>query len=137
MIAATLLVVSWDVNADTLRPADASTESATQQRREARGWLELDIEQRAYRDRPPKLDLQQRRQLDALERSQRVDLRAAQQRHQRTLEQSQRERRLSPPGNLGAPTLPMRDNAADIRRRAERHRLDIRSQQDAMSFRRR
>ena len=124
--------------AETSQPAADAADRAALQRREARGWLELDVDQRAYRDRVSPLDLKQQRRLETIERSQRIDLRAMQQRNQRDLERVERQRRLrQTPGSIRTPTIPARDNAADIRLRAERHRLNIRSQQDALPFKRR
>lgn len=103
----------------------------------ARGWLELAQDQRSYRDRTGPLDLKQERQLEVIERSQRLDLRALQQRDARELERAERAQRLAPPGALNSTRVPARDAAADIRRRAERHRSNIRRQQQGLPFHRR
>jgi hypothetical protein len=110
--------------------------SAQQSRSDARGWLQLDLDQRAYRERVEPLDLQQQRRLEVIEREQRLDLRALQQRDARELEQAARQRRLAPDHDLGV-AIPRRDAAADIRRRAERHRDNIRREQLWLPFSRR
>jgi hypothetical protein len=109
---------------------------AAQERRAARGWIELEQEQRAYRNRLGSLDLKRQRQLETLERSQQLDLRALQQRDARAIDRVERQQRIIPQANLNAYRRPARDAAADIRQRAERHRVKIRGQQDGRSFRR-
>lgn len=116
---------------------NASPLAATQERRAARGWLELEQDQRAYRSRVAPLDLKQQRQLETIERSQRLDLRAIQQRDAREVDRRERQQRLQPRSNLDAHSVPRRDAAADSRRRAERHRATIRSQQQGLPFSRR
>ncbi len=115
------------------RSTNAGALEARQERHAARGWLELEQEQRAYRDRVEPLDLQQQRELEIIERSQQLDLRRLQQRNVRDLDRLERQRRLRPPSK--AYNVPKRDAAADIRRRAERHRSMIRSQQRGLPFR--
>lgn len=115
----------------------ASALGATQERRTARGWIELEQDQRAYRNRVAPLDLKQQRQLETIERSQQLDLRALQQHNTRAINRAEHQQRIAPQTNLGADSVPARDAAADIRRRAERHRFNIRSQQDGIPFQRR
>lgn len=110
---------------------------ARQTRDAARGWLILEGYQRTYRDRVGPLGLKQRRQLDSIERSQQLDLRAVQQRNARQVESAERTQRLAPSSSLGVPLIPKSDAAADIRRRIERHRYNIRSQQGRLPFHRR
>lgn len=109
---------------------DAPALSATQERSDARGWLELEQEQRAYRDRVAPLDLKQQRQLEIIERSQRLDLRRIQQRDTREIERLERQQRLRSPTARDAYSLPRRGAAADIQRRAEQRRARIRNQQE-------
>ncbi|MCF7978817.1 MAG: hypothetical protein K9L82_12520 [Chromatiaceae bacterium] len=115
----------------------ANALGATQERRAARGWIELEQDQRAYRHRVAPLDLKQQRQLETIERSQQLDLRALQQRNTRAINRAEHQQRIAPQTNLGADRGPARDTAADIRRRAERHRFNLRSQQEGLPFRRR
>ncbi|MBK5939993.1 hypothetical protein CCR96_12235 [Halochromatium roseum] len=122
--------------------AQVSSDSAnalgsTQERHAARGWIELEQNQRAYRNRVAPLDLKQQRQLETIERSQQLDLRALQQRNARAIDRAEHQQRIAPQTNLGADRVPARDAAADIRRRAERHRVNIRGQQEGLPFRRR
>ncbi len=108
--------------------------SGAEKRREARGWIELEQDQRAYRSKVEPLDLQQQRELEVIERSQALDLRALQQRDVRELERVERQQRLTPSSNLDRGRIQTRDAAADIRRRAERHRSNIRLQQEGLPF---
>lgn len=131
-----LIVLGIPAEADEPRPSgNASALEAGQERRAARGWLELEQDQRAYRDRVAPLDLKEQRQLEVIERSQQLGLRRLQQRNARQRDKLERQRRVTPPGNLDAYNVPKRDAAADIRRRAERHRSMIRSQQQGLPFR--
>lgn len=116
---------------------DPAAAGAHQRHDAARGWLTLEGDQRAYRDRVGPLGLKHQRQLETIERSQQLDLRAVQQRTGRQIERAERVQRLAPSSNLGTPQIPMRDAAADIRRRIERHRYNIRSQQGWLPFHRR
>ncbi|WP_462321819.1 hypothetical protein [Halochromatium sp.] len=109
---------------------------SAQGRRSARSWLELEQAQRAYRDRVAPLDLKQHRQLEAIERSQQLDLRRLQQRNARELDRIERQRRLTPPSNLDTYNGPSWGSAADNRRRAERHRWMIRGQHQRPPFHR-
>lgn len=108
--------------------------SGAEPRREARGWIELEQDQRTYRNKVETIDLQQQRELEVIERSQQLDLRALQQRDRRELDRVEREQRLTPPSNLDRGRIQTRDAAADIRRRAERHRSNIRLQQEGLPF---
>lgn len=117
--------------------ASASAMAATQERRAARGWLELEQEQRAYRDRVAPLDLKEQRLLESLERSQRLELRGIQLRNARELERRERQRRLESQAGAAYNRMPRWDTAAEVRRRAERFRATIRSRQDRLPFSRR
>ncbi|KAA6185788.1 hypothetical protein F2Q65_07240 [Thiohalocapsa marina] len=105
-----------------------------QTRREATGWLQLEQDQTAYRERIAPLDLRQRRQLDAVERQQRLEQRALQQRQAR-------ERRLPRPDpgpTLDAPRqIPPGDHRADWRRASERLRLQQEIRRSQLPFGRR
>lgn len=109
---------------------------SAQERRAARSWLELEQEQRAYRNRVAPLDLKQHRQLEIIERSQQLDLRRLQQGNARELDRLERQRRLTPPSNLNTYNGPRWGSAGDNRRRAERHRWMIRGQHQRPLFHR-
>lgn len=79
----------------------------------ARGWLELDQAQRARRDLLAPLPLGSRRALDAVERRERLDLRALDQRQQRAAELARR--RDEAIGRPGAPAGAVGPAAADAR----------------------
>ena len=98
-------------------------------RREARGWLQLERDQQTYRERVEPLDLRDQRGLETIERSQRNDLRALQQRQRR---ERQTERRFNQPGQgVDLPRqVPRRDPFLQQRQTVERKRLEIRMQQD-------
>jgi len=135
-LIAVLLALTLPIAAAEPPSAGADALAASAQRREARGWIELEQNQRAYRDRVEPLGLKQQRQLETIERSQGVDLRALQQRDAREIERLERQQRIAPSSNLDHTRAPTRDAAADIRRRAERHRTNIRLQQEGLPFRR-
>ena len=113
---------------------DTPVLSANQERRDARGWLELEQEQRAYRDRVAPLDLKQQRQLEIIERSQRLDLRRMQQRDAREIERLERQQRLRSSTSRDAYSLSRRGAAADIQRRVEQRRARIRNQQEGNTW---
>jgi len=98
-------------------------------RREASGWLSLERDQRAYRERVEPLDLREQRQLGVIERSQRNDLRALQQRQQRALQFERQSQRRIPDADV-----PRRDLFPQQRRAVERKRLQIRMQQDGLPY---
>jgi hypothetical protein len=104
------------------------------QRQAARGWLELEHAQRTYRERVEPLPLPSHRQLEVIERSQRLDLRQMQQKDQRALSTAERESRLAPRSNLGADPIPFRDATTNIRRRAQRYRQRLHQQQSGLPF---
>jgi hypothetical protein len=110
----------------TLGPAAAEQWTAS-------GWLQLERDQRTYRERVAPLDLQEQRELGVIERSQRNDLRAREQRVDRA-EQLDRRRSLGP-GQ--ARPVPRRDYAAERRRALERQRLDVQTQQQGLPYGRR
>ncbi len=114
----------------------AGSVAGSAQGRDTRGWIELEQDQRAYREAVKPLDLEQQRQLETIERSQALDLRALQQRNAREIERLERQQRIAPSSNLKRLRAPTRDTAADIRRRAERHRTNIRLQQEGLPSRR-
>lgn len=94
----------------------------------AAGWLQLERDQRTYRERVEPLDLREQRQLGAIERQQRNDLRAVEQRARRT---ERLDRRLS----VTRPdSVPRRDGIAERRRAIERLRLRTRTQQYGLPF---
>jgi hypothetical protein len=119
-----LAVFAWSMPAEGV---NAET------RREARGWLQLERDQQTYRERVEPLDLRDQRGLETIERSQRNDLRALQQRQRREL---QTERRLNRPGHSA--DLPRqirrRDPFLQQRQAVERKRLEIRMQQDRLPY---
>lgn len=103
-------------------------------RTEARGWLRLESAQRSERDRIEPLSLEETRALEVIERGQRLRLRALEQANRRAADRAERSARLTPMSNLGVGTLPARDAAADIRRRAERYRQRLNDQQLGLPF---
>ncbi len=135
-LIAVLLALTLPIAVAEAPSAGADAHAASAQRREARGWIELEQNQRAYRDRVEPLGLKQQRQLETIERSQGVDLRALQQRDAREIERLERQQRITPSSNLDRTRAPTRDATTDIRRRAERHRTNIRLQQEGLPFRR-
>jgi hypothetical protein len=98
-------------------------------RQTAAGWLQLERDQQRYRERVAPLDLREQRQLEIIERTQRNDLDAAQQRLRRS-EQLERGRRLLTP----PPRVPRRDTGAERRRTIERLRLDLQLQQQRLPY---
>jgi hypothetical protein len=95
----------------------------------ATGWLQLERDQRRYRERVEPLDPREERQLEVIERSQRDDLRAAQQRLERAERFDDRQQRMTP-----APVVPRRDWGAERRRVIERKRLEVQMQQQGLPF---
>jgi hypothetical protein len=110
----------------TLGPAAA-------EQRTASGWLQLERDQRTYRERVAPLDLQEQRELGVIERSQRNDLRALEQRVDRA-EQLDRRREAGPDR---ARPVPRRDYATQRRRALEQQRLDVQTQQQGLPYGRR
>jgi len=98
-------------------------------RREARGWLELQQDQTSYSERVAPLDLREQRQLEVIERDQRNDLRALQQRQQREVQFERQSTRRAPDTDV-----PRRDPFQPQRRAVERQRLRIQMQQDGLPY---
>jgi hypothetical protein len=102
-------------------------------RREATGWLQLDRDQRTYRERVEPLDLRDQRRLETIERSQRNELRALQQRQERAARADLGARGRQHDGD--APRqIPRRDRFLQQRQGLERKRLEFRMQQDRLPF---
>jgi hypothetical protein len=99
----------------------------------ATGWLQLERDQRTYRERVAPLDLQEQRELGVIERSQRNDLRALEQRVDRA-ERLDRHREAGPDR---ARPVPRRDYGAERRRALQRQRLDVQIQQQGLPYGRR
>jgi len=110
-----------------------------QPHREATGWLELEQDQRQFRERIEPLDLRDERVLETIEGSQRIDLREVQQRQARDLEQQQRDLRRQ--RQQAAPTEvppPARRTPGFRQQRAlERQRLERQMEQRRLPFDRR
>ena len=102
-------------------------------RREARGWLQLERDQQTYRERVEPLDLRDQRGLETIERFQRNDLRALQQRQRRALQAERRSNRLGQSADLPR-QIPRRDPFLQQRQTVERKRLEIRMQQDRLPY---
>lgn len=106
----------------------------------AAGWLQLERDQRTYRQRVGPLDLREARELSTVERVQRNDLRAVEQRLER--DASRRRRVLDPPAarpdQPGAvtppPAMPRRGGGTDPGRALERQRLQLRMRQYRQPF---
>jgi hypothetical protein len=109
--------------------ASPNLAAQTQLQQTARGWLQLDRDQATYRERVAPLNLRQKRQLETIERSQRNQLRALQQDQQRQIQSDRRRRRRTPESDI-----PRRNVMQQQRRALERKRLQIRMQQDRLSF---
>jgi hypothetical protein len=109
-------------------------------RREASGWLELERDQRVYRERVEPLPLPDQRRLEAIERAQRDDLRALQQRQRRELDSARRRSELprqadpSPGGVPPGRAVPRRDMFDAHRRALERQRLQRRTREQVLPF---
>lgn len=116
-------------------PAAGQDPAAGEQRREAAGWLELSRSQRAYRERVAPLTLREQRELSVIERSQRLDLRAEEQRRRRAIAAERREQPLAQPP--GVQPLPPRVLAPRLRRDDDRLRLRLQMQQQRLPFGRR
>jgi len=110
-------------------PADSS-------RREAAGWLQLERDQRSYRERVEPLDLREQRVLETIERRQRNDLRDLQQRQRRELETRQselrRSRQQASPDSIPEPRRP--GLGFEQQRQLDRQRLDRRMEQERLPF---
>jgi hypothetical protein len=95
------------------------------------GWLQLERDQRAYRERVAPLDLRERRDLSIIEREQRNALRATEQRLRRREQLDDRDRVASPR------EMPRRNGNSERRRALERQRLDLRMEQYRLPYGRR
>jgi hypothetical protein len=99
----------------------------------AAGWLQLGRDQRTYRERAGPLDLRESRELSTVERRQRNDLRAVEQRLERRARQQPAPRTNAPlaePGTVTAPPdLPRRGTDMQESRALERERLQLRMRQ--------
>ncbi|WP_295886710.1 hypothetical protein [uncultured Thiohalocapsa sp.] len=109
----------------------------------AAGWLQLERDQRTYRERAGPLDLRESRELSAVERRQRNDLRVLDQRLDRAQRldrrlDEHRERGLDPaadhPGVTRPPTMPRREAGMPSHRALERQRLQRRMRQERQPF---
>lgn len=119
------LVVVLLVGLVTVSPLVAGPEAA-------RGWLQLERDQQTYRDQVEPLDLREARRLEAVERQQRLDLRAAEQRIERAERLDDRVREGRSPSTSTAVTGANR--AAARRRTVDRQRQRVRSQQQGLPF---
>lgn len=104
----------------------------------AAGWLQLERDQRTYRERAGPLDLRETRELSTAERRQRNDLRAVEQRLERRALQQPAPRApvpLAEPGTVSAPPDVPRPGADMQQGRAlERERLQLRMRQYRQPF---
>jgi hypothetical protein len=114
ILAATIVWVGFESS------AGEGAGVASQQRREARGWLELDADQRGFRERVEPLAPADTRTLEQLEHRQRLDLRTLQQEQRREVRADERRARSlgKPPPARAMPEL--RRDMSDTRERVER-----------------
>lgn len=110
-----------------------SSASRAETRREATGWLQLERDQRTYRDRVEPLDARDQRRLESIERSQRDAVRALQQRQRRATQAELRSERMRESRD-SARQIPRREPFLQQRQAVERKRLEIRMQQDRLPF---
>jgi len=108
--------------------AESGGAAADQQRREARGWLQLERDQSTYRERREPLAPAEARDLEQIERRQDLDLRQLHQGQQRAVREAERRERFTPPGSQ--PPLP---GTAPAPRDDTRQRLDLRIEQQTLS----
>jgi hypothetical protein len=101
------------------------------ERQSTSGWLTLERDQRTYREQVAPLDLREERELSVIERRQRNDLRAVEQRGERR-QRLERQPRVSDP-----PEVPRRELNGAGRRDNERRRLDLRMEQYRLPYGRR
>jgi hypothetical protein len=100
----------------------------------AAGWLQLERDQRTYRERVVPLDLREQRELSVIERQQRDALRGIEQRRRYGEQLDRRERRS---GVTQPRPVPRRDVDGAAGRDYERQRLDRRLEQYRLPFGRR
>ncbi|MBK1633710.1 hypothetical protein CKO31_23800 [Thiohalocapsa halophila] len=104
----------------------------------AAGWLQLERDQRTYRQRTGPLDLREERELSTVERRQRNELRAVEQRLKRRERQQSAPRANAPlaePGTVTAPPdVPRRGTDMQQGRALERERLQRRMRQYHQPF---
>jgi hypothetical protein len=106
----------------------SAAEDGAQQRREARGWLQLERDQSTYRERREPLSPSASRDLEQIERRQDLGLRQLQQDQQRAVREAERRERFTPPGS--PPPLPATTRAP---REETRQRLDLRIEHEILS----
>lgn len=119
-----------------LAPAAWAQPPADSSRREAAGWLQLERDQRSYRERVEPLELREQRVLETIERRQRTDLRALQQRQRRELETRQDElRRARQQADSESIPTPRRPGLGfEQQRELDRQRLDRRMEQERLPY---
>jgi hypothetical protein len=104
----------------------------------AAGWLQLERDQRTYRERAGPLDLREARELSTVERRQRNDLRAVEQRLERRAPRQPAPRATAPlaePGTVTAPPeVPRPGSDMHQGRALERERLQLRMRQYRQPF---
>ena len=98
---------------------------AARQRQEARGWLQLEQDQRAYRERVEPLSPQGAITLKGMEQRQQLELRELQVRQRREW-QSERRRLGLPEAERPSPRM----SAPGLKRDFDRKRLEMRLQRD-------
>jgi len=102
----------------------------------AQGWLQLEQDQRAYRERVAPLDLREQRELSTIERQQRLDLQSLQQRQRWDEGLARRRPRIAPSPEVPRKPLP-RDWRSDRHRAGEALRLDQQMERYRLPFGRR
>lgn len=95
--------------------------------REARGWLELDRSQKAYRERVEPMTPAEESTLEQIERGQELDLRRLDQHQQRREQEFERRERFTMPDQ--PPPLP---RPGVTLRESNRQRLDLRIEQETL-----
>jgi len=100
----------------------------------AAGWLQLEQDQRAYRERVAPLDLRERRALSSIQRTQRNDFAALEQRQRWSREQVYGQRYSQAPGVTPPPEMPPPRWRAGQHRAQEAQRLDRQMQQYRLPF---
>jgi hypothetical protein len=98
----------------------------------ASGWLQLERDQQTYRDRVEPLDLRETRRLETVERQQRLDLRAEEQKIERAERLDDRMRGIRAPSTSSA--VSGADRSSVRRRTVDRQRQRVRSQQQGLPF---
>ncbi len=108
-------------------------DAATQTHLEAAGWLQLERDQAAYRERVGPLDLKRERELEVIERTQDLQWRSLQQQQRWEAQRIGREHRLDAGGGE-PPTRARREWFIDQRRSVQQQRLRTQIQQDSLPF---